>query len=148
MTRRLWIGLLAAPALPAANRETVIVDTDSGLFGDDGAALVMLARSPDLVTIAGVTIVPGNVWSAQGAEYTLHILELLKRTEIPVFTGAAGPLIHSAAMAHEYARRWGGLSFMGAFAEHDGAPQPAPGAKLAFRKPRHEAAVQFLISEI
>ena len=36
---------------------------------------------------------------------------------------------------------------MGAFAEPDGAVQPATGAKLALRKPRRDA-VQFLIAEI
>ena len=38
-------GFLVAAAF-AAPRETVVVDTDSGIFGDDGAALVMLLRSP------------------------------------------------------------------------------------------------------
>lgn len=145
---RLLLAGLCACATWAAGKETVVIDTDSGLFGDDGAAVVMLLRSPEQVTIPGLTIVPGNVWSAQGAEYMLHILDLLKRPEIPVYTGATVPLVHDGAMAHEYARRWGGLTYMGAFAHPDGPPEPAPGAKLSLRKPRHDAAVQFLISEI
>ena len=145
---RLALTVLCACAAWAAGKETVIIDTDSGLFGDDGAAVVMLLRSPDQVTVPGLTVVPGNVWSAQGAEYMLHILDLLKRPDVAVYTGATGPLIHNAAMAHEYARRWGNLSYMGAFAQTDGPPQPAPGAKLSQHKPRHDAAVQFLISEI
>ena len=98
---RFAAGILLAPALLGAARETVVFDTDSGLFGDDGAALVMLLRSPAQVNIAGVTVVPGNVWAAQGAEYMLHILDLLKRPLVPVYTGAAAPLIHTAAMARE-----------------------------------------------
>ena len=86
---RLLTGLLLVPALCAAGRETVLFDTDSGLFGDDGAALVMLMRSPDQIVIPGVTVVPGNVWPDQGAEYMLHILDLLHRPQVPVFTGAA-----------------------------------------------------------
>src|SRR5438105_8674933 len=91
----------------AAGRDMVVVDTDSGLFGDDGAALVMLLRSPSQVTVQAITIVPGNVWAPQGAEYMFHILDLMKRPSVPVAVGADGPLIHTAAMAKESERRWG-----------------------------------------
>ena len=37
----------------------------------------MLLRSPGQVNIQGITIVPGNVWAPQGAEYMFHILDLL-----------------------------------------------------------------------
>jgi len=54
-------------------RETIIFDTDSGLFGDDGASLVMLMRSPPAHHIAGITVVPGNVWPEQGSRvYVPH----------------------------------------------------------------------------
>jgi inosine-uridine nucleoside N-ribohydrolase len=145
---RLVAGLLFVPALLASGHDTVLFDTDSGLFGDDGAALVMLLRSPSLVTVTGVTVVPGNVWPAQGAEYMLHILDLVRRPQVPVYTGAMTPLVHTAAMAHESGRRWGKLEFMGAFADNPAEVKPAPGAKLNLRKPRHEGAVEFLISEI
>jgi inosine-uridine nucleoside N-ribohydrolase len=146
---RFFAALLMIPAASSAGRDVVIFDTDCGLFGDDGAALVMLARSPDQVAIHGVTTVPGNVWGDQAAEYVLHILDLLKHPQIPVYTGAAAPLIHSAAMAHESSRRWGALEFMGAFAESDPfAVVPAPGAKLSVRRPHRQGAVAFLISEI
>ena len=145
---RLLAGLLLLPILMAGERETVLFDTDSGLFGDDGAALVMLLRSPADVTVEGITIVPGNVWPAQGAEYMFHILDLLKRPMVPVLTGAQAPLAHTAAMAHEYQRRWGAVAYIGAFAEDAALVKPAPGSKPTGRKPRHEAAVDFLISEI
>lgn len=145
---RLAAGFLIAPALLAAGRETVLFDTDSGLFGDDGAALVMLLRSPAQVNVAGITVVPGNVWAPQGAEYMLHILDLLKRPQMLVYTGAASPLVHTAAMAHEEGRRWGKIDFIGAFADSPTEVKPAPGTKLSLRKPHHEGAVEFLISEI
>jgi inosine-uridine nucleoside N-ribohydrolase len=145
---RLLPAILLATALTAAQRELVIVDTDSGLFGDDGAALVMLLRSPAQVSVAGVTIVPGNVWAPQGAEYTMHILDLLKRPEVPVSTGAAVPLGNSVAMAHEEERRWGKLEYTGAFSQDPNSVVPAVGARLTGRKARSDAAVQFLISEI
>lgn len=140
--------MLFLSAICAAGRDTVIVDTDSGLFGDDGAAVVMLVRSPEQVGVAGITIVPGNVWPAQGAEYMLHILDLLKQPQIPVYLGAAGPLVHTAAMAHEYGRRWGPTEFIGAFALDPNEVKPAPGAKLSLHRPHRESAIAFLISEI
>ena len=140
--------ILAVPALWAGSREMVVVDTDSGLFGDDGAAVVMLLRSPSQVTVSGITIVPGNVWPAQGAEYMLHILDLLKRPDVGVYRGAEEPLMHTAAMAREYGRRWGPLEFIGAFAQDPKDVKPAPGAHLTVRRPHRENAVGFLIDEI
>jgi len=147
MTRVLSALVLTA-AIAAAQREIVVIDTDSGLFGDDGAAVVMMLRSPDQVSVAGITVVPGNVWAPQGAEYMLHILDLLRRPEVPVLTGAEVPLNNSPAMAREEERRWGKLEYTGAFAYDPHAVIPATGAKLTGRKPHHNAAVQFLISEI
>jgi inosine-uridine nucleoside N-ribohydrolase len=144
-----WLALLAvASAAVAAGPGTVVFDTDSGVFGDDGAALVMLLRSPDQVTLAGVTLTPGNVWPAQGAEYTLHILDLLRRPQVAVYSGAQAPLLQSAAMAAEFSRRWGPPGYTGAFALNPAEVQPAPGAPLTGRRARTEGAVQFLISEI
>src|ERR1035437_4498542 len=127
---RFVAGILLAPALWAAGRDIVIFDTDSGVFGDDGAALVMLLRSPDRVVIPGITVTPGNVWPAQGAEYMFHILDLLKRPQVPVFTGAERPLVQSAAMARESERRWGTLAYTGAFTQDPASVKPAPGASL------------------
>ncbi|HUK18668.1 MAG TPA: nucleoside hydrolase [Bryobacteraceae bacterium] len=140
--------LLALPAMWAGGREIVVVDTDSGLFGDDGAAVVMLLRSPAQVSVSGITIVPGNVWPAQGAEYMLHILDLLKRPDVGVYRGAEEPLMHTAAMAREYGRRWGPLAFIGAFAQDPKGVKAAPGARPSARRPHRENAVDFLIDEI
>jgi inosine-uridine nucleoside N-ribohydrolase len=76
-----------------------------------------------------------------------HILDLLKHGQVTVATGAEGPLIHTAAMAKESERRWGTLSYIGAFAQDATAVIPPPGSKLTARKPRHDA-VTLLISEI
>src|SRR6476646_3068318 len=145
---RLLAGILMTPALLTAAREMVIFDTDSGLFGDDGAALVMLLRSPLQVVIPGITIVPGNVWHKQGAEYTFHILDLLKLPLVPVYTGAETPLVHTAAMAREAERRWGKINYTGAFADKPDEVKPAPGSRLSVRKAHHAAAVEFLIGEV
>jgi len=141
-------GLLLAGSLCGAGRDIVLFDTDSCIFCDDGAALVMLLRSPSQITIPGITIVPGNVWPAQGAEYMFHVLNLLKRPQIPIYTGAHTPTVNTPAMAKESERRWGKLQYIGAFADRPDEVKPAPGAKLTGRKPHHDRAVEFLISEI
>ena len=133
-------GFFVLPALCSAAREIVLLDTDSGPFGDDGVALVMLLRSPQQVSVPGITVVPGNVWPNQGAGYTLHILDLLKQPQLPVLVASETPLIHNAAMAREEDRRWGKIAYNGAFGEDPGE------ARLA-RKARRDG-VEFLISEI
>ena len=145
---RLLAGFLLMPAMFAAGREFVIFDTDSCMFCDDGAALVMLLRSPEQVIVSGITVVPGNVWPAQGAEYMFHILDLLKRPLTQVYTGAQSPLINTAAMAQEFARRWPPVEYSGAFALNPAEVKPAPGARLTRRVPHHESAVEFLIGEV
>jgi inosine-uridine nucleoside N-ribohydrolase len=114
--------------------ERVIVDSDSGFFGDDGAAVVMLARST--VRIEGLTLVPGNVWIRQGAEYMLHILKLAGRERIPVYLGADQPLAHTAAMV----KQEGPLAYTGAFAGPPDLAAPPAGAR--------QGGIDFLIREV
>ena len=145
--KRLAAGLLLLPVAFASARETVLFDTDSGLFGEDGAALVMLLRSPQQVTIPGLILGAGNVWPNQGAEYLFHILDLMKQPLLPVYIGSETPLLHNAAMAREENRRWGGIEYNGAFGLTPGEVKPAPGTHLTGRKARREG-LEFLISEI
>jgi inosine-uridine nucleoside N-ribohydrolase len=140
-------GLLLAGTLFGAGHDIVLFDTDSCLFCDDGAALVMLLRTPQ-IAIPGITVVPGNVWPGQGAEYMFHILDLMKRPQVPIYTGAHAPMVHTVAMARESERRWGKLEYMGAFADNPDEVKPAAGARLTGKKPHHDAGIEFLISEI
>src|ERR1051325_9514966 len=91
---------------PAAPPERVILDTDSGPFNDDGVALVMVARSPQRVTLEAITLVPGNAWVSEGARYTARILQLLGRAQVPLLPGAQAPLVNSPAMAQAMQKQW------------------------------------------
>src|SRR5580700_5870741 len=117
----LWPLFLLA-ASPAADK--IVFDTDCGFFGDDGAALVMLLRSPEKVRVTAVTAVSGNVWAAESAAYLTEILSLLRHPEIKPYIGAQMPLIHTADMAGLE----GTLEFQGAFAS---PPKFAPGRPSA-----------------
>lgn len=101
--------------------DTVIADTDCGFFGDDGSAIVMLARSPEKVKIAGITVVSGNVWAAESAGHLREIAALLKHPEWRPAIGAQMPLFHTPAQA----KLESALEFQGAFSD---PPKLAPPA--------------------
>jgi inosine-uridine nucleoside N-ribohydrolase len=105
----LWPLLLLAAAAPPPDK--IVFDTDCGFFGDDGAALVMVLRSPEKVRVTAVTAVSGNVWAAASARYLTEILGLLGHPEIKPNVGAQMPLVHTADMAKLEAP----LDFQGAF---------------------------------
>jgi inosine-uridine nucleoside N-ribohydrolase len=134
-------------AMCAQAAEPVILDTDSGVFGDDGAALAMLLRSPARISLKGIVVTPGNVWAPQVAEYIFHILDLARKPSIPVYAGARTPLAHTLELKNEAERRWGALQYAGAFGQDPAAVEPAPGAAPTGRKAR-EGAAEFLIREI
>lgn len=144
--------LLLAVECAWAAPPRILFDTDSGFFADDGQALVMLLRSPARVTVEGVTVVSGNVWAAQGVEYTLHVLKILGRADVPLYPGAEAPLLHSAAMAEAEAERWGPLEFRGAFAgpfpTSRSMLKPPFGGRFSGLAPKRENAVDFLIRAI
>lgn len=126
-----------------AQPEKIILDTDCAFFNDDGAALVMLLERPRQVDVLGLTIVPGNLWPAQGAEYMFHILQLMKRPEIPLHLGARAPLVHTRAMAEKENHDWGPIEYRGAFASDPVKRDRNPEARIARRH-----AVDFLIDTI
>lgn len=68
-----------------------IIDTDTG--GDDAAALMIAAASPD-IEILGVTTVCGNVPLAQATQNALMALETAGAA-VPVYCGAAQPLMRA-----------------------------------------------------
>lgn len=67
----------------------LLIDTDTA--SDDAVALIMALRSP-LVNVLAITVVAGNVPVEQGTQNALYTAELC-RSNVPIFTGAAAPLI-------------------------------------------------------
>lgn len=139
---RLLLVVLASTVLLA--QEKVIVDQDPAFFGDDGAALVMLLRSPEKVRVLGVTVVSGNVWSAQGVEYAFYTLQLMGHSEVPVYLGANLPLKHRVATL----KQEGPLAFAGAFGDPPDKLNPPFGGRFTGRKVESEDAVDFIIRTV
>jgi inosine-uridine nucleoside N-ribohydrolase len=66
-----------------------LIDTDTA--SDDAVALIMALRAPD-VRVAAITTVAGNVGLEQATRNALYTAELCQ-AEVPVFAGAAKPLL-------------------------------------------------------
>lgn len=135
-----------------AEPRKIIFDTDTAYFLDDGAALVMLLQRPDLVEIVGITVVSGNLWAKQGAEYMLHLLEVTGNQHVPLYLGAQQPLANTAERAAFQRERLGGLTYVGAFGEKeilsDADLEPPHGGRFAEVRPRDQDAVSFLIETL
>lgn len=75
----------------------LIIDTDpgNGIAGadvDDALAIALALRSPEIEVLA-VTIVAGNVPVDLGVRGALEVVEAAGATHIPVYRGAARPLV-------------------------------------------------------
>jgi len=82
----------------------LIVDTDGA--SDDAAALLMAARSPDLVA---VTVTGGVVPLAQAVTNVLVTLAVAGRDDVPVYAGAARSLLGAPFPGAEEVHGAGGL---------------------------------------
>jgi purine nucleosidase len=77
------------------NPRRILIDTDTA--SDDAVALIMALRST-AVEVAAITIVAGNVSLAQATSNALYTVELCG-ANVPVFPGAAKPLLRKLEMA-------------------------------------------------
>jgi purine nucleosidase len=83
----LMLALLLSAALAPARGEKrlVIIDQDgSGPGGSNQMSMMVLLQSPD-AEVLGITVVTGDAWRDEEVEHTLRLLELIKRTDVPVF---------------------------------------------------------------
>jgi purine nucleosidase len=70
---------------------TFLIDTDTA--SDDAVALIMALRAPAL-RVAAITVVAGNVNVQQATRNALYTAELCG-SDVPVYTGAAKPLLRT-----------------------------------------------------
>lgn len=70
-------------------KRKIIIDTDPG---QDDAMALMLAIKSDMFNIQAITTVCGNSTIENTTRNTRYVLELLGRTDIPVYSGSAKPL--------------------------------------------------------
>jgi purine nucleosidase len=103
-----------------------LIDTDTA--SDDAVAIMMALSAPD-VRVLGLTTVAGNVGLEQATRNALITAEVCEK-DVPVFRGAAAPLIR----AHEHAHWFHGRDGFG----DRGYPAPK-------RSPEREHAVDAIL---
>jgi len=119
--------LIASSALAhaAGERRQVIIDQD--MFGPGGSnmnSVLMLLQAPD-VDVLGIVVSSGDGWRDEEVAQTLRMLELAGRPEVPVYAGAALPLLNNAARMKAWEHRYGPLVWKGAWTESFGGQHRA-----------------------
>jgi purine nucleosidase len=97
----------------------IIIDTDPS--PDDAVAFLVALASPEELEVLAITTVAGNVPVNLTSKNARKALELAKRTETPVYAGAAAPLLRPLVTAEEVHGKTG----------FDGYDLPEPTTPLA-----------------
>src|SRR3984885_14636885 len=115
MKSSLFSLLLIATLCSAQPRRKVIINEDcSGPGGSNMQTLLLLIQSPQ-VEVLGITVVSGNAWRDEEVAHTLRLLEIIGRSDIPVFPGAVFPLVRTPEEARLWQGRYGKVGFAGAW---------------------------------
>src|SRR6202789_2389427 len=77
----------------------IIIDTDPS--PDDAVAFLAALASPRELEVLAITTVAGNVPVHLTSKNARKALELARRTDIPVYAGAAAPLLRPLVTAEE-----------------------------------------------
>jgi len=109
----------------------IVIDTDPGQ--DDAVAILLALAEPGRLEVAGITTVAGNVPVDLTTANALRMVELARRTDVPVHRGAARPLLRELRTA-QFVCGADGL---------DGAGLPAPTVTAA-----DGHAVRFLLDAL
>jgi inosine-uridine nucleoside N-ribohydrolase len=119
----------ATCAADGVGRRKVIIDQDAfGPAGSNMQAILMLLQAKD-VEVLGITIPTGDGWRDEEVRDTLLLLEIAKRTEIPVYPGAVFPLVNNPALVKRWEALYGKLFYDGAWTEkwpEEGAVRRTP----------------------
>ena len=87
---RLWlVGVVTAAAAP----QRVIIDQDTtgpGTTNTNSIALLLCAPG---LQVEGITVATGDGWLGEEVAHVLRLLELINRTDVPVYAGSTGPLL-------------------------------------------------------
>ena len=116
MKRKLVVVLLVLAAFAAqAQRRKVILDQDAqGPGGSNQLALLLALESPEL-DVLGITVESGDAWQDENVAHTLRMLELIGRTEVPVYRGSTYPLVNTEAATERWEGMYGKLAYKGAW---------------------------------
>lgn len=135
----LLLALVATAPAVAQPAQKIIFDTDFAFPPqDDAMALFFVLNSPEL-DVLGITTVAGNRSVNVATADVLKILEATSRSEIPVYQGAAAPLLHKGT-------EWDTKRHGGWYA-NEPAPQP-PGGFAVAKKLESQGAIDYLVATV
>jgi purine nucleosidase len=146
---RLAIALLLAGTLAWSQpRRKVIINEDcSGPGGSNMQTVALLIQSRQ-VEVLGITVVSGDQWRDEEVAHTLRLLEIMGRSDIPVMSGAAFPLVHTREESLQWQERYGKMAYMGAWDQrwwHEPFVVPALPEGQPTTHPADEDAAHFLV---
>jgi purine nucleosidase len=144
-----------APLRSGAKRKVIYDQDNSGPFGTDILGTLMMLQA-DNIDLLGITLVTGDAWMKQEMAFTLRLLELMGRTDIPVYPGAEFSMLNTKEEWQLRQQLYGGHRldpWMGAFNRANGGPNeikplPPPYDRFANLKPRQEHAARFIINAV
>jgi purine nucleosidase len=104
-------------AQESAARRKVIIDQDAfGPASSNLQAILMLLQASD-VDVLGITIPSGDGWRDEEVSHALRLLEVARRTEVPVHPGAVFPLVNTQQRTRVWEQLYGKLFYKGAWTE-------------------------------
>jgi len=140
---------------PGAKRKVIYDQDNSGPFGTDILGTLMMLQA-DNIDLLGITLVTGDAWMKQEMAYTLRLLEMLGRPEIPVYPGAEFPMLNTKEEWQLRQQLYGGHRldpWMGAFNRANGGPDeikplPPPYDRFANLTAQQDHAARFIIKTV
>jgi purine nucleosidase len=111
----LSLSLSSSLPLEAQSKRKVIIDQDArGPATTDQQSMIVLLQSP-MVEPLGITIVSGDQWRDEEVAHTLRMLEIIGRTDVPVYPGAVFPLINRLETIERWETLYGKVAYKGAW---------------------------------
>jgi purine nucleosidase len=144
-----------APPLVGGRRKVIYDQDNSGPFGTDILGTLMMLQA-DNIDLLGITLVTGDAWMKQEMAFTLRLLELMGRTEIPVYPGAEFPMLNTKEEWLLRLQLYGGHRrdpWLGAFNRTNGGPDeiqplPPPYDRFANITAQQDHAARFIIKTV
>jgi inosine-uridine nucleoside N-ribohydrolase len=131
-------------------RKVIINEDASGPGGSNMQTILLMLQSPT-VEVLGITVVSGDAWRDEEVAHTLRLLEIVGRTDVPVFAGAAFPLLRTREETKLWQQQYGRVTYAGAWDDrwyHEPFLVPALPEGQPKIKPQEEDAPHFLVRTV
>lgn len=118
-----------------AQKIKVIVDQDARGPGTSDQQAILVFLQSEKFDVLGITTVSGDQWVREETQHVLRLLEIVDRTDIPVFQGAVYPLLNTKEETERWEALYGKLEYKGCWTDFE------PNRSTKFREPYHEPNV-------